>query len=199
MTVEGWAALFSGISALFTAVIASTGIAALRYAKQQLTQSHESDKVRHLLKLIDELDGDSMARYRKSVAEKRLRGTVYPAEAQRLLDFCETVALLEKRGYLDLNDVWASFSYWMFNIYADFRVDIEQERRADPTYYEDFCGLIEQLRAVEKQKGRKEDHPSPTEIREFWQDEAKITVGERLRKRKPRLQTKTADGSTAIP
>jgi hypothetical protein len=60
----------------------------------------------------------------------------------------------------------------MFNVYADFREDIEQIRRDDKTYYMDFCKLLESLRAIETEKGGASDCPSRVEIREFWEDEA---------------------------
>ena len=56
-----------------------------------------------------------MTKWRRVVAEKRLKGITFPVdEALRLLDFFETIGLLVRRGYLDESDVWSTFSYWMF-------------------------------------------------------------------------------------
>ena len=178
--------IFAGITAACTAIIAGTGVWALVYALRQLKQAHESDKVHHLVRFIEQFENEPMASYRRSLAEKRLRGASYPTEAQSILNFFETIGLLVKRGYLDVNDVWSSFAYWMFYIYADLREDIEQEQRDDGTYYGDFCDLVEQLRGIEKDEGCSDDRPSREEIRDFWRDESKLLTGSPVRKRKPR-------------
>jgi hypothetical protein len=118
-----------------------------------------------------------MVTYRRLVAEKRLKGTEYPDEVQHILDFFETIGLLVRRGYLDLDDVWNALSYWMLYAYADFRDDIEQEQRDDRTYYTDFCSLIQNLQEIEKREGGTEGHPSKDEIADFWHDETKVLAG----------------------
>jgi hypothetical protein len=143
-----------------------------------------------------------MAGYRKAVAEKRLRGTGYPTEAQYLLNFFETIGLLVRRGYLDADDVWSSFGYWMFNVYADFREDIEQEQREDGSYYRDFCDLIEELTQIEMHAGGRDDHPSRDEILEFWRDESKLPIGTTPKRRRPRrakttIETNEQKGETS--
>jgi len=93
------------ITAAGTAIIAGTGVWALIYAHKQLKQARESEKVKHLIEFVEEFEREPMAHYRKTVAEKRLKGTTYPPEAQKILDFFETVGLLVRRGYLDAEDV----------------------------------------------------------------------------------------------
>jgi hypothetical protein len=174
------------ITALATSVLALTAVAALGFTIIQLRRSRESDRIKHLLSFIHDFECDPIATVRRTVGEKFLAGEKYPVEAQNLLNFFETIGLLVRRKYLDINDVWSSFSYWMFYIYASFRDDIEQEQREDGTYYGDFCKLIERLRKIEKTKGCKDDRPSADEVRDFWEDEVKVVVGQPLRKRKPR-------------
>ena len=187
-------------TAAATAVIAGTGLCALIYASRQLAQAREAEKVKHLIEFIQEFEREPMVQYRKTVAEKRVRGTIYPPEAQKILDFFETIGLLVRRGYLDEDDVWNSVGYWMFNIHADFRDDIEQERRADKTYYQDSCELLERLHKIEEAKGSSDDHPSKEEIQNFWKDEVKALVGSPLAKSKPRKTTPKIDnGEAASP
>jgi len=186
MAPETWNAVCNAITAGGTVTLAVTAIWALVYARRQLEQAHESDSVRHLVRFIEQFEGEPLVGYRRVVAEKRIRGTSYPAEAQHLLNFFETIGLLVRRKYLDVKDVWSSFGYWMFNVYADFREEIEQEQRDDPSYYGDFCSLIEMLREVEAEHGSKDDHPSRDEIMDFWRDESKIAVGVPVRKRRPK-------------
>jgi hypothetical protein len=169
-----------------TMVLAGTGVWALIYAHLQLKQTRESEKVKHLVEFIEEFEREPMAHYRKTVAEKRLKGTSYPPEAQKIIDFFETIGLLVRRGYLDADDVWSSFGYWMFNTFADFRDDIEQEQRLDKNYYGDFCDLIMRLHKIEEEMGSSDDRPSKEEIMDFWRDESKTIVGSPLKKRKRR-------------
>jgi hypothetical protein len=136
-----------------TAVIAVTGVCALIYAHRQLKQAREAEKVKHLVDFIREFEREPMAGCRRKVAEKRVRGTAYPPEAQNILNFFETIGLLVRRGYLDVYDVWSSFGYWMFNIYADFREDIEQEQREDRSYYRDSTDLLQKLQEIEQEEG----------------------------------------------
>lgn len=179
------------ITAAGTIVIAGTGVCALIYAYMQLKQARESEKVKHLVELIEQFERDPMVHYRKTVAEKRLKSTAYPPEAQKILDFFETVGLLVRRGYLDAEDVWSSFGYWMFNIYADFRDDIEQEQRLDKNYYRDSCDLLTRLHKIEREMGSSDDRPSKEEILDFWRDESKTLVGAPLKKRRPRKASTT--------
>jgi hypothetical protein len=196
-----WKLIADITTAAATVVIAVTGVCALIYAHWQLKQSRESEKVKHLIEFVQEFEREPMAHYRKTVAEKRLRGTPYPPEAQKILDFFETIGLLVRRGYLDEQDVWSSFGYWMFNIYADFRDDIEQEQRVDKNYYGDSCDLLKRLHEIEQEMGSSDDRPSKDEIQDFWRDEAKTIVGSPLRKRKPRRAKPKPDnaGSESEP
>jgi len=185
MTADAWTAIFAGATALFTAALAATGIWALVYAKRQLAESRESDKVQHLIRFIEQFENDPMVQYRTAVARKRLEGQSFPPEAQRILGFFETIGLLVRRGFLDEYDVWSSFSYWMFNVYGDFRDDIEQEQKADAAYYRDFCDLIERMREIEAEPpASNSGRPSRDEIREFWQDELDTVPGSPVRKRR---------------
>jgi hypothetical protein len=171
-------------TALFTFVIAATGVWALVYASRQLRQGRESERMQHLLRFIGQFEQPPMTTYRKAVAEKRTKGVSYPPEAQEILNFFETIGLLVRREYLDVEDVWSSFAYWMFNVYADFRDDIEQEQRDDESYYQDFCALVEMLRKIEKEAGGSDDRPSKEDVMEFWKDELRTMAGTPVRKRK---------------
>ena len=179
--------IVDALSMVATSMIAVTGVWALIYAHKQLSQSRESEKVKHLVDFNKEFDCDPMAQWRKNVAEQRLKGVAFPDEALRLLDFFETIGLLVRRGYLDAEDVWSTFSYWIFNIYSDFRDEIEQIQRDDENYYNDFCSLLERLRKIEHDAGSSDDRPSKEEIQEFWSDEAKTICGAPITKRKKRL------------
>ena len=63
------------------------------------------------------------------------------------------------------------FNHWMFNVYADSREFIEQEQKADSSYYRDFSSLIEKLRAIEEKEGGTSYLPSREDIDDFWEYE----------------------------
>lgn len=172
------------INAGATAVIAITSVVALVYAHFQLKNSRDTEKVKHLVEFNREFDSEPISVWRKSLAQQRLNGVAFPDEALRLIDFFETIGLLVRRGYLDVDDVWNTFSYWIFNIYADFRDDIEQIRRDDDNYYSDFCDLLERLSDIEHAAGSKDDRPSKEEITEFWRVEVKSVPGTPTKTRK---------------
>jgi hypothetical protein len=178
------------VAATAHCVIAVTGVVAVVFAIFELSQKRQSDKIRHLLEKEREFERDPIARWRRVCAEKRLKGEEFPSEGQDLLNFFETIGLLVRRKFLDEHDVWSCFGYWMFNVYADLRDGIEQEQRDDGSYYLDFCNLIERLRKIEIEEGGQGDRPSKDEIREFWEDEAKVSDGQpvrkKARKRKPK-------------
>lgn len=184
------------VTAIATSVLALTSIVALAYAIMQLSQVKQSDKIRHLLSFVNEFEREPISGWRRTTAKKRLKGEEYPSEAQDLLNFFETIGLLVRRKFLDTHDVWDCLSYWMFNIYADFREDIEQEQRNDESYFRDFCKLIERLRKIEAREGSGTDRPSKEEILEFWEEEAKASEGQPVRKKKPRKRKPTSEATT---
>jgi hypothetical protein len=132
------------LTAAGTTVMAVTGIAALFYAARQLNESRDLAKVQHLLDFVKQFNSEPMVGLRKSVAEQRLQGNTEPDGMDDILNFFETIGLLVRRDYLDTEDVWDSFSYWMFNVYVDFRQYIEREQQDDYTYYSDFCDLVKE-------------------------------------------------------
>lgn len=160
------------VTAAATVLIAITGVVALVYAAMQLKQGHDDEKIKHLLEFNKEFDSEPMTIYRRTVAARRLEGIRYPPEAYRLLDFFETIGRLEQRGYLDDVDIWAMFSYWMFNIYEDFRGAIEEVQDDDRNYYKNSCALLEKLYKIDKKHGSASFRPSADEIKSFWEDEA---------------------------
>jgi|SRR5450759_3401278 hypothetical protein len=62
-------------TALFTFILAVTGICALVFARQQLKQNREEAQVQHLLTLSAQYEQEPMVTYRKVCAQKRLAGS----------------------------------------------------------------------------------------------------------------------------
>ncbi len=165
------------LTAFFTGIIAITSVVALVYAHRELTQAREEAQVQHLMTFMAQFEQEPMVTDRRSYAEKKLKGVQDPPEEYDLLNFFDTIGLLAIRGYLNETDVWDSFSYWVFPIYADTRGTIEQDQKNDPNAYTNFLTLVERLKQIEVKHHGSTDRPSKEELREFWQGESGIVAG----------------------
>lgn len=164
------------LRAIFTAIIAITGMLAVMFAYRQLWWDHEESQVQHLSDFAHQFRTEPMIKYRKAYAEKRLRGVTDPDEEYRLLNFFESVGLLVNHGYLNDRDVWEEFSYWIFPLYADTRSAVVQEQENDPTEYTNFIALERRLEPIQQaQHGT--ILPSKKDLQDFWQDEATLVAG----------------------
>jgi len=196
-TSAEWAAAEAAwATAVATGIMALTGIIALIYASRQLSQSRETAKVQHLLRFVEQFESEPLATARKSLAQKKVERDEHPPELDVVLNFFETIGLLVRRGYLDADDVWDCFSYWMFNVYADSRGVIEQEQKADASFYRDFSTLIEKLRVIEQDRGCDLYPPSKVDIEEFWKYEQRIAPGKAARYRRKQNVAKESDSAT---
>jgi hypothetical protein len=165
------------LTTLFTAIIAVTGIWALVYAHQQISDFHEESRVQHLLTLQQQFEQEPMVTFRKNCAKKRLQGIEEPPEEQEILNFFETIAMLTNDGYLTDKDVWATFGNDIFTVYADDRDSIEQDRKEDTTEYSDLVLLIPRLEALDIAQHGTSHKPSKEDIEGYWDAEAGVGIG----------------------
>ena len=181
-------------TAIATATVAVGGICALACAMQELKHFREAAKLDQLTRFSSEFNQEPMTKWRKTLAEKRLRGERFPQEAIQVLDFFEKVGLYVSRGFLDDHDVWSLFSAWLFVLYADFHDKVEQLQKEDQNSLCLVCKLVERLRDIEKKEKSSSDRPSEQEIRQFWQAESSAFGGASLfrRKVKSRVRGKKA-------
>jgi hypothetical protein len=140
-------------------------------------QAHEEAQVQHLLLLTREFQQEPMISYRQRLAEKRLRNEEEPPELYVELDFFEMIGLLVNRGYLDESDVWGTFSYSVFNLYADTSGIIEQYRRDDPNAYTNFISLVGRLQRIETEHHGTIARPRKDQVMDFYREELEIGVG----------------------
>ena len=94
-------------------------------------------------------------------------------EVEPILDFFETMALLQRRGALDPELVKHTFFYWIDNYYEASRQIIEQRQSFNPLTWKDLSSFVQTLRAVHaKQIGKQEYRtPTPDEIHNFLTEE----------------------------
>jgi hypothetical protein len=161
------------LTAIFTGIVALTGVCALFYASSQIRQAHEEAQVQHLLTLEKEYRTEPLATYRRVCAQKRLAGEDEPNEEIELLNFFETVALLTNRGYLNDTDVWETFSWDIFSLYADDRENIEQDQKKDANEFLNLALLVSRLEVIEKSRHGADSKPSKDDLNEYWTGESK--------------------------
>ena len=181
---ELWTAIFTGLLAITTmgtVWYARDLIRETRHATEmQLDQAHKEEKIQHLLAMVSEFDKDPMATYRRDLSKKRLNGKPEdPFEIYRELDFFETVEVLIEHGYLDEDDVWNQFRWWIFNLNADdaVKAGLADENKKDRLEYAGFEVLVKRLQHIEVEKSGKEFNPTPQDVKDFFTEEAEVVSG----------------------
>ncbi len=94
-------------------------------------------------------------------------------EAEPILDFFETMALLLRRGALDKEIVRHTFFYWIDRYYQATEATIAARQKADPLVWKDLTGLVETMRKSKTAEMRPAlySSPSPEEITRFLEEE----------------------------
>jgi uncharacterized protein YktA (UPF0223 family) len=185
---EKLSALASAVTAFSTFLLFAAGAGALIFANRQIQESREQSKIQHLVEVVQQFDQSPMVDFRKSLADKRLDAKHkillpldpdnVPYEMSDVLDFFEHIGLLEKRGYLDKNDVWDEFSDFMFPLYADARPYIDSEQKKDRAEYANFTQLMKEMEQIEAEKeGGTVKPQSQEDIRDFYIGEAEDQPG----------------------
>jgi hypothetical protein len=183
---ELWTAIFTGLLAITTmgTVWYARGLISetRRDTEMQLAQAHRGEKIQHLLAMVIEFDKDPMATYRRNLAKKRLAGKPNdPFEIDEEVSFFETVDVLIKHGYLDEDDVWNQFRWWVFNLNADAAVQarLDYEKKQHPPGNAGFEDLVKRLQRVERKETGNDFHVTPQDGKEFFTEEAELASGGR--------------------
>jgi hypothetical protein len=93
-------------------------------------------------------------------------------EAEPVLDFFETMALLLRRKALDQEMVWHTFYYWIERYDAAAGAYIQQRQATDPLVWKDLSQLVVSLnRFNAKQLGRSARPLSSKDIQDFLVEE----------------------------
>lgn len=93
-------------------------------------------------------------------------------EAEPVLDFFETVALLVRRGALDKEIVWHTFFYWIDRYYEACKDSIAERQCADPLVWKDLTAFVQELRRFQaRQSTLPYRPPSPEQIARFLAEE----------------------------
>lgn len=176
------------LTALSTLSLAVLAFVALVATYLQIVEYHHEAQIQHLAEVVHEFDNGPVSKAFNSLAQERVNLNTQtlkpmdeddpPEEMYDIADFFEYVALLTQRGYLDKNDVWDSFSYYLFRFYADAKPIIEAEQKQDPDTFADLTWLVENMQRIEDSGHHgSEDHPTPKDIYEFYSGYIKTTSG----------------------
>jgi len=193
MAVEASTAEF--VTAVSTATLAGTAIAALAFTIVQLRNQRELARIDNLEHQMDYFDGPDFLKQRQALAKQRLgQGKLRtlkdddpPTELYRVLDFFEHIGFLVRKHHLHAYDVWHSFGGWAVPTFYDARRVIEYEQSDDPTFYDDFVWLMRKLEEIERKRTGKFEIPCDDEIYGYYEDElgGKIRAS-RAKKRVPK-------------
>ena len=152
-----WVAV-QGIS---TSILVLTSVGAIGYAALQLRNEREYRSVANLEKQLTFFLSESFVAARRRLAQARLDVTggepvllawdvqTPPVSAFEVLDFYEHLALLVKKGHLDLYDVWHTFYEWAQPVYVDLQGMIEGAESLYSDHYEDLRRMMRAMDEIQ--------------------------------------------------
>lgn len=168
-----------------TVVLVMTSLGAIGYAGLQLRHEREYRAVANLEKQLAVFLGESFGNARRRLALARLVKVEEPGSAPdtyalapwqlddppvsafEVLDFYEHLALLVKKGHLDLYDIWHTFYEWAQPVYVDMQTLIESPDSPYRDHYSDLQRMLGQMDDIQRKKMR----ASRTNHRALWTPE----------------------------
>jgi len=169
-------------------------------AEAQLNEIRDEAKVQHLVDEVVRFNQPPIAMSRVDLAKKRLdekNKTILPLDAENpptemwdVLNQCDQVGLLTRRGYLDLGDVYDELGYWLLNFYADAEPAVVADRKEYPTSERDCTWLIDRLKPLEiKYDAGRNLRLTKEDLYWFYEEELHTQVGQPLRRSSRRSET----------
>jgi hypothetical protein len=160
------------ISVILAVLGSIVSIVSLAY---QIRRSRFVHSIDLLLKFEDNFFGPEKREVRSRAARGMLRETPDYSEAEDILDFFETVALLVRKGALDGYMVWHTFDYWISRYYEAAKPHIVLRQKSEPQVWLDLGDLVQKLREREMKASRlssiSQTVPDNAEIRRFLEEE----------------------------
>jgi len=158
---------------IIVAVVGSIlSIVSLAY---QIRRSRFVVSIDLLLKFEANFFGAEKREIRSKAARGMLRESPDFSEAEDVLDFFETIALLVKKGALDGYMVWHTFDYWISRYYEAAKDHILRRQQGEPQVWRDLPDLVQNLRRREMRASRlgdiSETVPDAQEIKRFLEEE----------------------------
>ena len=148
---------WNAVQAIATVMLVSTSVGAIAYAGLQLKHERDYRSVANLEKQLSFFLSDNFVGARRRLAQARLDLGSEEAKLQQwdveqppvtifeVLDFYEHLALLVKKGHLELYDVWHTFYEWAQPVYVDMQALIESPDSMYADHYDDLQGMMRKM------------------------------------------------------
>jgi hypothetical protein len=191
-------ALGSLVAVLIAFILANVQIKETRAALEaQLQEARDQAKVQHLVEETGRFDQPPIALSRVALAKARLdekHKTLQPLDAENpptemwdVLNECDQLGLLTRRGYLDTEDVYRALGYWLLNFYADAEPAVLADRKEYPVSEKDCSWLIEQMKPLDvKYDAGRNLRLSQEDLYWFYEEELHTQVGQLARRTRRR-------------
>lgn len=141
----------------------------------QVRRARFTQSIDLLLRFEASFFGQEKREQRSKAAQGMLRQPPEFQEAEDILDFFETIALLQRRGALDRYMLWHTFYYWVNHYYEAAKEHIEERRRSEPTVWKDIGPFVASLRNLQRKEAGlaslRETIPSTAALDHFLQEE----------------------------
>lgn len=155
----------------------------------QLKETRDEAKVEHLVDETVRFNQLPLALSRVALAKQRLdeeNKTLKPLDAENpptemwdVLNECDQLGLLTRRGYLDVGDVYSALGYYLLNFYADAEPAVLADRKEYPNSESECTWLIEQMKPLEiKYDAGRSLRLSQEDLYWFYEEELHTQVGQ---------------------
>ena len=145
---------WNAVQAVGTSMLVATSVGAIGYAGLQLRHERAYRSVANLEKQLGFFLSENFVAARRRLAQARLdlgedepklhawELDQPPVMVFEVLDFYEHLALLVKKGHLELYDVWHTFYEWAQPVYVDMQPLIESPESMYADHYDDLQGMM---------------------------------------------------------
>jgi hypothetical protein len=152
---------WTAVQAVATSILVLTSVGAIAYAGLQLRHEREYRSVENLEKQLSFFLSDNFVGSRRRLAQARLDTTgaepklqsweldAPPVAVFEILDFYEHLALLVKKGHLELYDVWHTFYEWAQPVYVDMQSLIESPDSMYADHYNDLQRMMRRMDEIQ--------------------------------------------------
>ena len=160
---------WTAVQAVATSILVLTSVGAIAYAGLQLRHERQYRAVDNLEKQLSFFLSDNFVGARRRLAQARLDTTGPEAKLQaweldsppvscfEVLDFYEHLALLVKKGHLELYDVWHTFYEWAQPVYVDMQSLIESPDSMYSDHYNDLQRMMGRMDEIQLQRMHKQN------------------------------------------
>ena len=152
---------WTAVQAVATSILVLTSVGAIAYAGLQLRHERAYRSVENLEKQLSFFLSENFVAARRRLAQARLDLTegdaklqaweleAPPVTAFEVLDFYEHLALLVKKGHLDIYDVWHTFYEWAQPVYVDMQAVIESPDSMYSDHYNDLQRMMRRMDEIQ--------------------------------------------------